>query len=136
MSRNSLLVIVIAIVVILSAVIYFAVKKTGATSIIPGTGTGGNPDGGYSPNATGNFPLRLGSKGDSVKLLQLYMNNLGKTFDLGTPLIPDGDWGSKTQAAFALMQSKVEFIASPNLITEEEFNNYIQPHQYLLSYVG
>lgn len=137
MHKSGVILIVIAILAILSAVIYFALKASGANSLIIGTGTDNGTDPGeYQPTATGNFPLRQGSKGTAVKLLQAYINQMGNSFELGGKLVTDGVWGAKTQVAYALLQSNVEFLSSNQFITETEFNNYVQPHQHLLGYVG
>lgn len=129
MSKGNVFLIVVGIASIISALVYYVLKtkKTGEMPIV-GDGDWTPPKPGeFNPTAVGNFPLKYGSRGDAVKLLQAYMNAY-----FNGQLSVDGIWGAKTQIAYALMHHQVEFIASSEQITETEFNNYIQPHQHLL----
>lgn len=115
--------IVIGIVSILSAVLYFALKAgSPSSSLGVNTNTDGSPD--TTNNAWGNFPLKMGSRGNEVTFLQAYINQY-----FGGQLSPDGIWGSKTQEAFEGFVSKVEFISSNQFISEAEYNGYIRPHE-------
>ena len=50
------------------------------------------------------FPLRINSTGDSVILLQEYLNYIGRTYTSIPHLTADGVYGSQTQAAVSEFQ--------------------------------
>lgn len=128
MKKGSVFLIVVAVLVILSAVIYYALKTKKGTALTVGDNTnlGDNAD----PMIATSFPLKQGSRGDEVKLLQTYIN----TYFEGN-LIADGVWGSKTQAAYEAFFNRVEFLSSKQLLMESEYAGYIKPHGHLLGWI-
>lgn len=89
----------------LIAAIANAFKKNRANSSSDtGSGSGGSSSGGSSSTSSGSSTVKLdeskklgiGSKGNEVKALQLLYNN---KYPSRTPLVVDGDFGSKTLTA-------------------------------------
>lgn len=98
------LIIFIVAVVIIGIVIYLNNRNTdNANNKSP------NPNPAPAPS---DFPLRSGSRNDSVRLWQQYLNSKGAT------LVEDGIWGPLTESA-----SKQ--YAGTNLVNESLFNSLI-----------
>ncbi len=115
----------VLIIVLLSvaALLAFAFKDKffksaiGATPKIPNSNDSGKND---------LLLIKKGSRGEKVRFMQSYINEYH-----GGSLITDGIWGNKTQNAFMLMVSKVDFIASKAGLTENEYE-FIAPHENYL----
>lgn len=72
-------------------------NKKADTSDAGTSGTGGSSSSDSSSSATPSvFPLKYGSRGNEVKMLQSYLN---EHLTVLAPLVVDGIWGPKTQAA-------------------------------------
>ena len=50
-------------------------------------------------------PLRVGSRGDNVRLMQTYLNDIGEVFPVIPNLVADGVFGMATQAAVMAFQN-------------------------------
>lgn len=71
-----------------------------------------------------NFPLKVGSKGEKVKTLQLALNKLNESQgSKNSPLVPDGIFGNKTENL--IMQVAGVAYLSGNGMSEQQFNNLI-----------
>jgi hypothetical protein len=79
------------------------------TAQVPPTSAGASAN---NVKPTSDFPLRKGSTGAKVKQLQNLLNT--RKSITGITLIPDGDFGSKTQSA-------LEKLGWPTVITEQHF---------------
>jgi hypothetical protein len=87
--------------------IYQYFKKGTVSNTFTPSQSGGNVPSGSTPTAskaTDSFPLKKGSKGDNVRMLQQLLLKIDKT------LLPkfgaDGDFGSETEAAVQKVLNK------------------------------
>jgi peptidoglycan hydrolase-like protein with peptidoglycan-binding domain len=107
--------IIIGIVVAVAVALYFVYKKVKADKEAEDTTGGGSAapqqaqtptyNNNANPTKTGGdpFPMKLGSSGDLVKILQQYLN---KKYKSGLTL--DGSFGAKTAAALKTGTGKSE----------------------------
>jgi peptidoglycan hydrolase-like protein with peptidoglycan-binding domain len=51
-----------------------------------------------------NVPLKLGSTGEDVRLMQIFLNRISLNYDIIPKTLPDGDFGEITQSAVKLFQ--------------------------------
>lgn len=114
MKKNKNIIIFVILLIVGLLVFVFKDKIFGANTNIATTPTGGS-------STTSNFLLKYGSQGDQVRLLQAYLNEY-----YNTGLMVDGVWGDLTQAAFESFAGKVDFVASGQGITADEFR-FIEP---------
>lgn len=117
MNKKTLLFIVIAIIIVIIIVLVFKYRDVlfGVSASPVQLPSPGLP----SKSSNDNFPLKLGSRGPNVKILQQSLNNLSLTLGF-TRLTEDGVFGSKTQDAVNKALSKKE-------VTQDDFNTYILP---------
>ena len=88
------IIIIIIIVAILGIASFFIYKKQKKASGASTGGSSGNSN--LTTNQPSTFPLKNGSRGNEVKILQSTLNKTGQT---AIPLVVDGIFGTKTEAA-------------------------------------
>jgi hypothetical protein len=116
------IIIVIIVLVILAAATFFIIEKVKKEKSANGSSTGGT-------SVAGIFPLRLGSRGNEVKILQQRIN---KVFESNLILAPpaklaeDGIFGAKTENALS-------FIFNMKQITKNQYNKFVSLTEGILS---
>jgi hypothetical protein len=98
--------ILIAVVVVIVALVYYFAKKKPTTESLVTSGTAATPKTTVPPGTNVNiFPLKMGSRGNEVTIVQQYINEKLKNqpkygMVAALPLlVVDGIWGQKTQDA-------------------------------------
>lgn len=106
--------IIIVVVTILAIVSFFIVKKAKQKKETDSTGTSSSGSG--SGTTTSKFPLKRGSTGDDVKLLQQRLNTIAPML---IPLSIDGIFGPKTESA-------LYDVVRLKQLTQNQYNEFIQ----------
>ena len=101
MNKKTITIIIIAVIILLAIIGYLWYKNRQAKKrqelLATTNETGTTPSATSSSGYSDSFPLKVGSKGNNVLALQVYLNKgCGM---ISTPIAEDGDYGPQTELA-------------------------------------